>query len=162
MLSTPVNPILRHVRTFFGPAAALPDGELLRRYLAGRDETAFAALVSRHGPMVLSVCETVLRHRQDAEDAFQAAFLVLARRADAIRRHDSLASWLHGVAHRLALQPRAAAARRHAREATVPPPEPPTQEYDLTWGELRGLLHDELARLPDHFRAPCCSATSKG
>jgi RNA polymerase sigma factor (sigma-70 family) len=154
MLSTPVNPILRHVRTFFGPAAALPDGELLRRYLAGRDETAFAALVSRHGPMVLSVCETVLRHRQDAEDAFQAAFLVLARRADAIRRHDSLASWLHGVAHRLALKARAAAARRHAREATVPPPEPPTQEDDLTWGELRGLLHDELARLPDHFRAP--------
>jgi RNA polymerase sigma factor (sigma-70 family) len=131
----------------------LPDGELLRRYLAQRDETAFAALVRRHGPMVLSVCQSVLRHREDAEDAFQAAFLVLARRGAAIRKHDSLASWLHGVAHRLALKARAAAARRQAREAAAPPAQP-AQGDDLTWGEVRGLLHEELARMPDHFRAP--------
>src|SRR5262249_25083655 len=151
MIGTPVNPILRHVRTLFGPAAALPDGELLRRYLARRDEAAFAALVGRHGPMVLSVCQAVLRHRQAAEDAFQAAFLVLARRGAAIRKQDPLASWLHGVAHRLALKARAAAARRHAREQAAPPA-PQARGDELTWGELRGLLHEELARLPDHFR----------
>jgi RNA polymerase sigma factor (sigma-70 family) len=154
MIGTPVNPILRHVRTLAGPAAAPPDAELLRRYLAQRDEAAFAALVARHGPMVLSVCRSVLRHRQDAEDAFQAAFVVLARRGAAIRRGDSVASWLHGVARRLALKARAAAARRRAREAALPPPAPATPADDLTWGELRGLLHEELARLPGQFRAP--------
>jgi RNA polymerase sigma factor (sigma-70 family) len=154
MLGTPVNPILRHVRTLLGPAAPLPDAELLRRYLARRDEAAFAALVARHGPMVLSVCEAVLGHRQDAEDAFQATFLVLVRRGSAIRRHDSLASWLHGVAHRLALKARAAAARRHAREAALPPPALHLPGDDLTWRDLRGLLHEELARLPDPLRAP--------
>jgi RNA polymerase sigma factor (sigma-70 family) len=154
MSGTPVNPLLRHVRTLGGRAAAPPDPELLERYLARRDQEAFAALVARHGPMVLSVCRAVLRHRQDAEDAFQAAFLVLARRAAAIRRGDSLAGWLHGVARRVALKARAAAARRRAREAAVPPPVPPAPGDDLTWGELRGLLHEELARLPDQLRAP--------
>jgi RNA polymerase sigma factor (sigma-70 family) len=154
MIGTPANPLLRHVRTLLGPAAAPPDAELLRRYLAGRDQEAFAALVARHGPMVLSVCRSVLRHRQDAEDAFQAAFVVLARRGGAIRRGDSLAGWLHGVARRVALKARASAARRRAREAALPPPDPPAAGDDLTWGELRGLLHEELARLPDQFRAP--------
>ena len=116
MIATPVNALLRHVRGLVGPSADLPDGELLRRYLACRDEAAFAALVERHGPMVLSVCQAVLRHRQDAEDAFQASFLVLARRAAAIRQGDSLAGWLHAVARRLALKARAATLRRQARE----------------------------------------------
>lgn len=115
MIGKPVNPILHHVRTVAGSAAAQPDAELLSRYLAQHDEAAFTALVARHGPMVLSVCQSVLRHRQDAEDVFQAVFVVLARRGAAIRRGDSVAGWLHGVARRLALKARATAARRRAR-----------------------------------------------
>src|SRR5436190_14182943 len=95
---------------------SLPDRELVESYLERRDEAAFAALVERHGPMVLGVCRSVLRHRHDAEDAFQATFLLLARKAQAIRRPDGLASWLHGVAHRVALKARAAATRRQALE----------------------------------------------
>src|SRR4051794_2431895 len=104
MIGKPVNPLLRHVRTLVATAEAPPDAELLRRYLARGDQEAFAALVARHGPMVLSGCRAVLRHRQDAEDAFQAAFLVLARRGAAIRRGESLPGWLHGVARRVALK----------------------------------------------------------
>jgi RNA polymerase sigma factor (sigma-70 family) len=154
MLATPVNPILRHVRTLLNPCATAADGELLRRYLNRRDEDAFAHLVARHGPMVLSVCRAVLRHRQDAEDVFQAAFLVLARRGSAIVKQDSLASWLHGVAYRLALKARTSAARRQARESMAPPAVASMPGDDLTWGEVRALLHEELARLPEQFRAP--------
>jgi RNA polymerase sigma factor (sigma-70 family) len=146
-------PILRHIRRLVaGPQAAAPDRDLLRGYLECRDEAAFAALVERHGPMVLGVCRSVLRHRHDAEDAFQATFLVLARKAQAIRRPDGLASWLHGVAYRLALKARASAARRQALEQAAPAPAPSAD--DLSWGEVRTILHAELAALPERFRAP--------
>src|SRR5690242_5073698 len=103
----------------------MTDGQLLGCFVADRDEAAFAALVRRHGPMVLGVCRRVLRHEQDAEDAFQAAFLVLARKAAAIARRGLLGNWLYGVAHRTALDARAAADRRRARERQVSPmPEP--------------------------------------
>src|SRR6266853_1703931 len=82
----------------------LPDGQLLARFVAGQDETAFAALVRGHGPMVLGVCRRVLRHAQDAEDVFQATFLILARKASSIRKPEALSCWLHGVAYRLALK----------------------------------------------------------
>src|SRR5438067_12454046 len=91
------------------------DRQLIERTLAGRDETAFQAIVHRHGPMVYRVCWRVLQHSQDTEDAFQATFLVLARRLCALRRHTSLASWLHGVAHRVALRVRAQAAAERRR-----------------------------------------------
>jgi RNA polymerase sigma factor (sigma-70 family) len=102
--------------------------------------------------MVLGVCRSVLRHRHDAEDAFQATFLILARNAQAIRRPDGLASWLHGVAYRVALKARAAATRRQALEQAAPAPA--LSADDLTWGEVRAILHAELAALPERFRAP--------
>jgi RNA polymerase sigma factor (sigma-70 family) len=148
-------PILRQVhRLAAARELATPDSELLQRYLAWRDEAAFAALVERHGPMVLGVCRSVLRQRQDAEDAFQATFVVLASRADSIRRRDGLASWLHGVARRVALKARAAGTRRKVLEAKAPPTSAEVMPDELTWSELREILHAELAALPEHFREP--------
>jgi RNA polymerase sigma factor (sigma-70 family) len=129
----------------------LSDGQLLERFLATRDEAAFAALVRRHGPMVLGVCRRVLRHHHDAEDAFQAAFLVLARKAPAVRR-ESLANWLYTVAYHAALQARAAGARRRARERQVdevPHPEVLPAEVQ----DWRPLLDRELHGLPEKYRA---------
>src|SRR4051812_7694838 len=101
--------VIRHVHRLTGDAAAAdpPDRPLLERFAAGRDEDAFAALVRRHGPLVWGVCWRILRHAQDAEDCFQATFLVLARRAGAVRWHESVANWLYGVAARVAGEARA-------------------------------------------------------
>ncbi len=137
------------------PAAqAASDRELLARFVAGRDEAAFAALVERHGPMVLAVCRRVLGCAAWADDAFQATFLILVRKAAAITRPELLANWLFGVAVRTARKARRAAARRahHERQAaavssTAPPP-------DADWNDLRPHLDEELARLPDRHRAP--------
>src|SRR5690349_4250575 len=98
---------------------AEPDERLLARFLETRDEASFAALVRRHGPMVLGVCRRMLRHPQDAEDCFQAAFIILARRASVVIKRASLASWLYGVAYRTAGRVRSVNARRYAREKQV-------------------------------------------
>src|SRR4051812_42298634 len=129
------------------------DRQLVERALAAPDEAVFLAILRRHGPMVLRVCRRVLRHEQDAEDAFQATFLVLAGKLGSVRRHASLASWLHGVAHRVALQARdrASTRRRHEQEAAAPRDAPPD---DVAWGELRGVLDAELGRLPEKWRLP--------
>src|SRR5215510_12316059 len=112
-----LSPVLRHVRRLAASAAGEgTDRQLLERFSRRREEDAFAVLVKRHGPLVLGVCRRVLRHEQDAEDAFQATFLVLARKAASIGRRQALASWLHGVAYRIALRVRAMNARRQARE----------------------------------------------
>jgi RNA polymerase sigma factor (sigma-70 family) len=147
--------LLHHVRRLAaGHGPTPPDRDLLSGYLEWRSQDAFAALVQRHGPMVLAVCQAVLRHRQDAEDAFQATFLVLARKAHSIRRRDGLASWLHGVAYRVARKARTAAARRQAREAQVAAGAAIASADDLSWGEVRAILHAELAVLPERFREP--------
>jgi RNA polymerase sigma factor (sigma-70 family) len=158
MAGTSSREVLRHLNTLFhcGAAGQLSDAELLGRFVAGRDEAAeaaFAALIERHGVMVLGVCRRVLANRDEAEDAFQATFLVLARKAAAIARREQLASWLHGVARRAALDARARATRQKAREkrlGAMLPAEPPDQTLA---NELRAVLDEELARLPERHRA---------
>src|SRR5262245_61244913 len=130
------------------------DRHLLERFLTHKAEAAFALLVERHGAMVLGVAWNVLHHRQDAEDVFQATFLVLARQAGSVRKRGSVGSWLHGVAYRLALKARASAAVRHRHETVAPERAPGETTDDLTWRELSGILHEELERLPDRYRAP--------
>ena len=142
----------------FGASGYLGDAELLGRFVAGRRddaaEEAFAALVERHGPMVLGVCRRVLGDRHAAEDAFQAVFLVLARKAGAIAHREQLANWLHGVASRTALDARARADRRRGRErkasATAAVEVGPDDRPERL--ELRAVLDEELARLPASYR----------
>jgi RNA polymerase sigma factor (sigma-70 family) len=133
-------------------AEALTDAQLLARFLARQDESAFALLVRRHGPMVLGVCRRVLRHTQDAEDAFQAAFLVLARKANSVLKREALGSWLYMVAYRTAQRARANQARQRTLERQVedmPHPQVlPEQPQD--W---RALLDEELGLLPQKYRA---------
>src|SRR6516162_4079840 len=132
----------------------LTDRELLERFATRRDEEAFAQLVRRHGPLVLGVCRQVLRQEQDAEDAFQATFLVLSRKAGSIRSAEALPNWLYGVASRLARRMRGAVARRQAREVALV--EPPTSEPGPggELGDLGPVLHEEIGRLPDKYRLP--------
>jgi RNA polymerase sigma factor (sigma-70 family) len=135
-------------------AAGLADGQLLESFVARRDEAAFEALVRRHGPMVMGVCRRVLHHEQDAEDAFQATFLVLARKAARLLPRDRLANWLYGVAYYAALKARAATLKRRAKEsqaAFTPRATLPGLD-DLL--DLQSLLDQELSRLPDKYREP--------
>jgi RNA polymerase sigma factor (sigma-70 family) len=130
------------------------DGALLQGFAVKHDESAFAALMHRHGPMVLRVCQSILQNEHDAEDVFQATFLVLAHKPKAIRKLDSVASWLHGVAYRLAMKARSEAARRHSRErqaAIMPSAEP---KDEVLWRELQPILHQEVDRLPERYRLP--------
>jgi RNA polymerase sigma factor (sigma-70 family) len=153
MADAPLAVVLRHIRKLTGTTAEEPsDGQLLRRFAARRDDEAFQALMSRHGPMVLGVCRRLLWHAQDAEDVFQATFLLLAQKAGSIRTPDSVGSWLHGVAHRLALRARA----RQARFRTCQPREEPGHQADpaleAAWRELRAILDEEFRRLPPKYR----------
>jgi membrane fusion protein, heavy metal efflux system len=143
----------------FGAAGHLSDEELLGRFVARRDEAAeaaFAALVERYGPMVLGVCRRVLGDRHAAEDAFQATFLVLARKAASIARPEQLANWLFGVASRTSLDARARATRRKSRELRVHAMSrsqiKPAGDDEAVLDELRAILDEELARLPAHYR----------
>jgi RNA polymerase sigma factor (sigma-70 family) len=155
-MSTTQADFLRYLRTLTARQATglLSDQQLLERFLHERSEASFAALVARHGPMVLSVCRRVLQHTQDAEDAFQATFLVLARKASSIRKQASLGSWLHGVAYHSAERLRAKARRRAAHERRLNAPSPGDAMDDITWRELRSVLDEELRRLPEKYRAP--------
>jgi RNA polymerase sigma factor (sigma-70 family) len=162
MAKGPLTNVLERIRSLVEPrasgrAAAPTDAELLGHFAARRDEAAFTELVRRHGGLVLGVCRRVLDDAHDAEDAFQATFLVLARKAGSIRKQTSVASWLFSVARRIAVKARTASARQRARE----------QEYfllyredlvddvrDLVWRELRPVLDEELSRLPDKYRHP--------
>jgi RNA polymerase sigma factor (sigma-70 family) len=135
------------------------DGQLLERYLTRREEAAFEALVRRHGPMVLGVCRRVLRNCHDAEDAFQATFLVLVRKAASIRPREQVGNWLYGVAYRTALKARAVAARQSARERMRPRHELIQDEPAADWLEL---LDEEFSKLPDKYRAPVLLCDLRG
>ena len=133
-----------------GPSVvALDDDALLAWFAEHRDEAAFAALVARHGPMVLATARAALGHEQDAEDAFQATFLILARRARSIRRGGTLGAWLHRVAHRSAIRVGRAARRRRRVEAAATPPTAPTRPDPA--GD-RGAVHAAIDRLPRPYR----------
>jgi RNA polymerase sigma factor (sigma-70 family) len=159
MATTSLAPVLRHIRQLADAGSSLPDGELLERYVARRDEAAFAALVRRHGPMVLGVGRRLLHDRDTAEDVFQATFLVLARNARRLDRRGSLGGWLYTVAYRLALKAKADM-RRQRRHDTAAPRVPATDPLaELSARELCGLLDEELQRLPEKYRQPlllCC------
>jgi cytochrome c peroxidase len=139
----------------------LSDPVLLEQFCEQGDEAAFATLLSRHGPMVLGVCRSVLRNEADAEDAFQATFLILARKAASIRKTASLGSWLHGVAHRTALKARARSATREKNEARAPA-RPASQPDDLAWREVQQLLHEELTGLAKRYRDPLVACYLEG
>ena len=134
--------------------ALLTDGQLLYRYAHRADENAFAVLVHRHGPMVLGVCRRILQHDQDTEDCFQATFVILARKAATISKHDSVASWLYKVAYRIALRARADKSRRRAQEQQAPAKFAEHGLSGVIQQELRQVLDEEVQRLPEKYRAP--------
>ena len=148
------------------PGGGLSNGQLLERFAAGREESAFAALLERHGRLVWGVCRHVLRQEQDAEDAFQATFLVLARKASSIRKSESVASWLHGVAYRVSLKARARAAARRARALPAEREAPSGPPTEAALREVQAILDEEVSRLPAKLRAPfvlcCLQGRSKG
>jgi RNA polymerase sigma factor (sigma-70 family) len=154
MASARTDSVVRQLgRAVFRPEDSGPtDGQLLAAFIDCQDEEAFAALVRRHGPMVLGVCRRVICHSHDAEDAFQAAFLVLARRAAAVRPRERVGPWLYGVAYRTALKARAVAGRRRSHERQVTDmPEPEADNPD-PWPELQPILDRELNGLPESYR----------
>jgi RNA polymerase sigma-70 factor (ECF subfamily) len=147
---------LEHSTTAFARPSDLPppDGHLLQRYVATHDEGAFTSLVERYGGLVWGVCQRVLRHSQDAEDAFQATFLVLARRAASLDDRGPLSNWLYAVAYRTAIKARQVAARRRARELQGLDMSTVFSSAEEEWSELRPLLDEELNQLPNKYRAP--------
>ena len=149
--------VVQQVRTLFalGTIDGMTDGRLLERFTASADESAeaaFAALVDRHGPMVLRVCRSVLRDQHDAEDAFQATFLVMVRRARSLWVRDSLGPWLYQVAHRTATRARTIETQRRRRERKAAVGLP-TEIEDRPPDDLNEALHEEIARLPERYRA---------
>ena len=156
MATAPMNGLLRYVRrlSMAGDRACVTDGDLLKRFLASQDEEAFEALVRRHGPAVLAVCRQVLGNVHDAEDAFQATFLVLLHKARTLNNPEVVGSWLYGTAYFTAMNARVGIARRrkHEERATNMAPTIST-ERPLTATELEPVL-EELARLPAKLREP--------
>jgi RNA polymerase sigma factor (sigma-70 family) len=130
------------------------DSLLLERFHRQGDDTAFAVLVQRHGPMVLGVCRRVLSNEHEAEDAFQATFLVLVRKAGAIRKRESLASWLHGVAQRIAIKSQRRSVRRRGVEEKAARHVEHSAMDSANWDELRTVLDEEIQRLPTKLRVP--------
>jgi RNA polymerase sigma factor (sigma-70 family) len=163
---SPGRGVMRNIQALFthGAIGDLDDEQLLDRFISAHaefSELAFEVLMDRHGPMVLRVCREILRDGHDAEDAFQATFLVLARKAASIRERTSVASWLHGVARRVASRARSAACRRrlHERRAAG---SAGRLDGEPRWDDLAAILHEEIDRLPERYRAPLVSCDLEG
>ncbi len=156
MTKGPTNGVIHHLHRAakFLDFAGLTDGELLERYIRERDETAFAGLVQQHGPMVWGVCQRIPGHTADAEDAFQATFLVLVRKAASIAPRSRVGHWLYGVAHNTALKAKAMNSKRRVKESGHRKPE----SVGADTSDLSGFLDEELRRLPEKYRVPivCC------
>jgi RNA polymerase sigma factor (sigma-70 family) len=163
MTSSPFERIVRYLqRTTNRSYVDGTDGELLERFCAQRDAVAFETLMRRHGALVWGVCRRRLRDEQDAEDAFQATFLVLLRKAGTLERRPSVGSWLYGVAFRVSgnvIKARAVDARRRDARSPVENMPQPSADEPADWQELRPLLDQELHQLPEKYRVPlvlCC------
>jgi RNA polymerase sigma factor (sigma-70 family) len=155
MVNGQLDVVVRHLHRLAGSrdGEELSDGHLLERFAVRHEEEAFAALVRRHGPMVLGVCRRLLRHGPDAEDAFQATFLILFRRARSLDRAGSLANYLYTVAYHVALKAKADAARRQRCEKEVRDMPRAQAHAEELWSDLQPVLDEELNRLPDRYRA---------
>src|SRR5262245_3587170 len=163
MASGPLGGLVRHLRHAArdNDDDGVTDGQLLDQFLTRRDEAAFGRLLERHGPMVLGVCRRLLGDRHDAEDAFQATFLVLVRKATGIRRREAVGGWLHRAAVRAALE--VLNRRRRSRERQVSPmPEPEAAAGRDDSADLIPLLDDEIDRLPDKFREAVVACDLEG
>jgi RNA polymerase sigma factor (sigma-70 family) len=154
MADKQLHAVVQHLRRAVEPAGGLRDAELLGRWVSHRDQAAFEVLVWRHGPMVWNVCRRLLRDEGDAEDAFQATFLTLVRRAGAINKRKAVGSWLYKVAYRAARAAQAAAARRCRRERPLWDQAAADGRDQAPGRELRPVLDAEINRLPEKYRAP--------
>src|SRR5580693_8456465 len=152
------NLSLQNIVTQLRRATVLPggvdltDGQLLAQFIGQHDEAAFEALVKRHGSMVLGVCRRLLGNVHDADDAFQATFLILVRKAALLKSCELVGNWLYGVAYRTALAARTARARRRSKEMQVMEMPQPAKTQPDDWSELCPLLDQELSQLADSFR----------
>jgi RNA polymerase sigma factor (sigma-70 family) len=153
-ISFPIMQHLRRAALLPDDGGALTDGQLLESFVAQKDEAAFHALVRRHGPMVLGVCRRILRNIHDADDAFQATFLVLVRKASTVKPREMVGGWLHGVAWHTARKARANAARRYQKEKLLAATYEPEAPAPSPWPDLQVILDGELKGLPSKYRLP--------
>jgi RNA polymerase sigma factor (sigma-70 family) len=166
VMPPPLSRLMNHLRrsALQGATETVGDDELLKRFVAERDPLAFELLLRRHGPMVLGVCQRVIGNSHDAEDAFQATFLVLVRKAARIRPPRAVGSWLYGVAYRTALGARSRLARRRAREVSMASLPACIAKTEEMWSDLRAVLDRELNVLPEKYRLPIvlCDLEGRG
>src|SRR6202453_3564544 len=161
MQDVKLQTVVRRIRTVAAasPAVELTDRQLLQAFSARGEQQAFAALVDRHGPLVLGVCRRVLRQEQDAEDAFQATFLVLARNVGAIRKREALGSWLYGVAYRVTMRARQQTEPGRAKGDQHSATAPSDPGWKAAWQEVQAILDEEVQALPEKQRTVfvfCC------
>jgi RNA polymerase sigma factor (sigma-70 family) len=151
-----MNAAVRDLQTLFdvGAMGVFSDGQLLDRFVARREGAVFEAIVHRHGPMVWGVCRRVLRDHHDAEDAFQATFLVLARKAASVMPREKVGNWLYGVACQTAMKARVTKAKRRGRESQAPDVPEPEAVREGPLHDLLPELDRELSRLPEKYRVP--------